>query len=75
MVAVAMTSLVATLAIPLMTKAVIDGPVRQRDQNGLWLEASANGDESGGLFCNGNTLVLWSKGGDDPQIPGGFTRE
>ncbi|NBP84557.1 MAG: ABC transporter ATP-binding protein [Mycobacteriaceae bacterium] len=37
MVAVAMTSLVATLAIPLMTKAVIDGPVRQRDQNGLWL--------------------------------------
>ena len=23
----------------------------------------------------GNTLVLWSKGGDDPQIPDGFTRE
>lgn len=35
------------------------------DQNGLWLEASANGDESGGLFCNGNTLVLWSPGDND----------
>ena len=23
----------------------------------------------------GNTLVLWTKGGDDPQIPEGFTRE
>ena len=37
MVAVAMVSLVATLAIPLVTRAVIDGPVRNRDQNGLWL--------------------------------------
>ncbi len=23
----------------------------------------------------GNTVVLWSKGGADPQIPEGFTRE
>ncbi len=23
----------------------------------------------------GNTIVLWTKGGDDPQIPEGFTRE
>ena len=23
----------------------------------------------------GNTLILWTKGGDDPQIPEGFTRE
>ncbi|MDT5019012.1 MAG: ATP-binding cassette, subfamily bacterial [Mycobacterium sp.] len=37
MVAVAMISLVATIAIPLMTKAVIDGPVRHQDQQGLWL--------------------------------------
>jgi catechol 2,3-dioxygenase-like lactoylglutathione lyase family enzyme len=23
----------------------------------------------------GNTIILWTKGGDDPQIPAGFTRE
>ncbi len=34
------------------------------DQNGLWLEAS-NGSESGGLFCNGDTIVLWSPGDKD----------
>ena len=27
----------ATVAIPLMTKAVIDGPVRHQDQRGLWI--------------------------------------
>lgn len=46
MIAVAIISLVATVAIPLMTKAVIDGPVRHRDQHGLWvlgLAASAIG--------------------------------
>jgi hypothetical protein len=32
---------------------------------GLWLEASTNGFESGGLFCNGNTIVLWSPGDND----------
>ncbi len=37
MVVVALASLVATVAIPLMTKAVIDGPVRHQDQRGLWL--------------------------------------
>jgi ATP-binding cassette subfamily B protein len=37
MVTVAITSLVATVAIPLMTKAVIDGPVRHQDQRGLWV--------------------------------------
>jgi ATP-binding cassette subfamily B protein len=36
MVLVALASLVATIAIPLMTKAVIDGPVRHQDQRGLW---------------------------------------
>lgn len=36
MVAVALVSLAATVAIPLMTKAVIDGPVRHQDQRGLW---------------------------------------
>ena len=41
MIVVAMTSLVATVAIPLMTKAVIDGPVRHQDQQGLWLLGAA----------------------------------
>lgn len=41
MVVVAITSLGATVAIPLMTKAVIDGPVRQQDQNGLWVLGAA----------------------------------
>jgi ATP-binding cassette, subfamily B, bacterial len=37
MVVVAVVSLAATVAIPLMTKAVIDGPVRHQDQQGLWM--------------------------------------
>ena len=37
MVAVALLSLLATVAIPLLTRAVIDGPVRQRDAQGLWV--------------------------------------
>lgn len=37
MIAVAVLSLVATIAIPLLTKAVIDGPVRHRDPHGLWV--------------------------------------
>lgn len=37
MVVVAVASLAATVAIPLMTKAVIDGPVRRQDQHGLWV--------------------------------------
>ncbi|MGE5694554.1 MAG: ABC transporter ATP-binding protein [Candidatus Sericytochromatia bacterium] len=41
MVLVAIASLVATVAIPLMTKAVIDGPVRHQDQQGLWVLGSA----------------------------------
>ncbi|MDT5008579.1 MAG: ATP-binding cassette, subfamily bacterial [Mycobacterium sp.] len=41
MVAIAVVSLVATVAIPLMTKAVIDGPVSHRDQRGLWLFGTA----------------------------------
>ena len=41
MVLVAVASLVATVAIPLMTKAVIDGPVRHQDQQGLWLLGAA----------------------------------
>jgi hypothetical protein len=35
------------------------------NNNGLWLEASADGTESGGIFCNGNTIVLWSPGDND----------
>jgi ATP-binding cassette, subfamily B, bacterial len=41
MVLVAVASLVATVAIPLMTKAVIDGPVRHQDQHGLWVLGAA----------------------------------
>ena len=41
MVTVAIVSLVATVAIPLMTKAVIDGPVRHHDQRGLWVLGTA----------------------------------
>ncbi|MCG5431117.1 ABC transporter ATP-binding protein/permease [Mycobacterium sp. MYCO198283] len=41
MVAVALLSLGATVTIPLMTKAVIDGPVRAQDQQGLWLLGAA----------------------------------
>ena len=41
MIVVAIVSLVATVAIPLMTKAVIDGPVRHQDQHGLWVLGSA----------------------------------
>ena len=37
MIFVALVSLIATIAIPLMTKAVIDGPVRHQDQRGLWM--------------------------------------
>lgn len=41
MIVVALASLVATISIPLMTKAVIDGPVRHQDQQGLWLVGAA----------------------------------
>ncbi|OBB45791.1 ABC transporter ATP-binding protein [Mycobacterium sp. 852002-51961_SCH5331710] len=41
MVTVAIASLAATVSIPLMTKAVIDGPVRHQDQQGLWLLGTA----------------------------------
>lgn len=41
MIVVALLSLIATVAVPLMTKAVIDGPVRHRDAGGLWVVGSA----------------------------------
>ena len=41
MVIIAVASLAATVAIPLMTKAVIDGPVRHQDQHGLWVLGAA----------------------------------
>ncbi|MGB3485098.1 MAG: ABC transporter ATP-binding protein [Mycobacterium sp.] len=41
MLVIALVSLVATIAIPLMTKAVIDGPVRHQDQRGLWILGTA----------------------------------
>lgn len=41
MIIVAVGSLAATVAIPLMTKAVIDGPVRHQDQQGLWVLGAA----------------------------------
>lgn len=41
MIVTALASLGATVAIPLMTKAVIDGPVRHQDQQGLWVLGAA----------------------------------
>ncbi|WP_185296531.1 ABC transporter ATP-binding protein [Mycolicibacterium litorale] len=41
MLVVAIASLGATISIPLMTKAVIDGPVRHQDQQGLWVLGAA----------------------------------
>ena len=41
MLVAALLSLVATVAIPLMTKAVIDGPVRHQDQQRLWVLGTA----------------------------------
>ncbi|WP_159230425.1 ABC transporter ATP-binding protein [Mycolicibacterium vanbaalenii] len=41
MIVTALASLGATVAIPLMTKAVIDGPVRHQDQQGLWVVGAA----------------------------------
>ncbi|WP_265446525.1 ABC transporter ATP-binding protein [Flexivirga meconopsidis] len=41
MVVIAFVSLGATIAIPLMTKAVIDGPVEHHDQRGLWVLGTA----------------------------------
>ncbi|CDO07170.1 ABC transporter ATP-binding protein [Mycolicibacterium cosmeticum] len=37
MVVAAFASLGATVCIPLLTKAVIDGPVRHQDERGLWI--------------------------------------
>ena len=36
-----------------------------RDRNGLWVEGSTDGSESGGIFMNGNTMCLWSPGDND----------
>ncbi|MDY6997494.1 MAG: ABC transporter ATP-binding protein [Actinomycetota bacterium] len=41
MLLTALASLGATISIPLMTKAVIDGPVRHQDQQGLWVLGAA----------------------------------
>lgn len=53
MIVIAVVSLVATVAIPLMTKAVIDGPVRNRDPHGLWVLGSA------ALAVGITEAVLW----------------
>jgi catechol 2,3-dioxygenase-like lactoylglutathione lyase family enzyme len=42
-------------------------------RNHYWKEF--NGFNGAFLDPWGNTIVLWTKGGDDPQIPGDFTRE
>ena len=41
MITAALLSLAATVSIPLMTKAVIDGPVRHQDQQQLWVLGTA----------------------------------
>jgi hypothetical protein len=42
-------------------------------RNHYWAEF--NGFNGAFLDPWGNTIVLWTKGGSDPQIPDGFTRE
>jgi predicted enzyme related to lactoylglutathione lyase len=42
-------------------------------RNHYWKEF--NGYNGAFLDPWGNTLILWSKGGNDPQIPASFTRE
>ena len=41
MLTTALLGLAATVTIPLVTRAVIDGPVRHQDQRGLWVLGSA----------------------------------
>ena len=44
----------------------------------LWRDhywAEFNGFNAAFMDPWGNTFVLWVKGGDDPQIPEGWTRE
>ncbi|MGE2729833.1 ABC transporter ATP-binding protein [Mycolicibacterium vaccae] len=53
MLVVALASLAATITIPLMTKAVIDGPVTNRDQQGLWVLGTA------ALGIGVTEAVLW----------------
>lgn len=53
MVCVAVLSTVATIVIPLLTKAVIDGPIRRHDQTGLWLWGSA------ALGLGAAEVLLW----------------
>lgn len=53
MLVFAALSLVATVVIPLMTKMVIDGPVRRRDLHGLWVLGSA------ALAVGVSEAVLW----------------
>lgn len=38
---IALASTGATIVIPLMTRAVIDGPIRNKDQQGLWVLGAA----------------------------------
>ncbi|TXI64817.1 ABC transporter ATP-binding protein [Mycolicibacterium mageritense] len=53
MIVVAVASLGATVAIPLMTKAVIDGPVRHQDPQGLWVLGAA------AMAVGVSEAVLW----------------
>ena len=54
MLVAALLSLVATVTIPLMTKAVIDGPVRHQDQQQLWV---ARHRRHGAAGLGGGALV------------------
>ena len=53
MLVAALLSLVATVTIPLMTKAVIDGPVRHQDPQRLWVLGVA----ATAILCS--EAVLW----------------
>ncbi|MEO8815198.1 MAG: ABC transporter ATP-binding protein [Mycobacterium sp.] len=71
MVTVAVVSLGATVAIPLMTKAVIDGPVQHRDQSQLWIlgtAATALGACEAGLWLVRRWLVAHATMGVEADI-------
>ncbi len=66
------------LVSPDDTQERILGEAAQRGAEILWRDhywAEFNGFNSAFKDPWGNTLVLWTQGGDDPQIPEGWTTE
>lgn len=71
MVVAAFTSLGATVSIPLITKAVIDGPIQHHDERGLWilgLAATAVGASEAVLWFIRRWLVARATMGVEADI-------